>query len=373
MKSHHTTPSHSPTPLPSPPPNQGLAGHTDKKERWYGTDYSERPLSPEELALWAGCVARGAVPAAAEGAAEGAFPSTPLALPRPNDFIPTDFGLKVPLPADAAAAAAAVDAGSIALGGVGGAASSSSSSSSSSNALLEAAPSVLADDGVSMAEILAAAGEGKEAGAEGGDGGAEGAGKTEAAPEGAGEGDEEEEGDEEGDEEGEEGEEGGKVAMPHVPSRSVLLFHKPDLVWRVPKVGPPRPNAASLLSPPLFFRPLSTPLALVTLFLSFFVFFSFSHTHTLSNLFFCRSLFYWQYPPAPRSPVGQLHSPARVARRLHLPPGRGSLRALRRLPHRVSVRVLLLRRLRRPVVPNLPHQGRPAGLLLGILAQGEER
>lgn len=60
--------------------SKSFEGKTDKKEEWYGTDYSVRPVPPELLSRWRN-------------------PASPNALkldyPRPNRFIPSEAGLAV--------------------------------------------------------------------------------------------------------------------------------------------------------------------------------------------------------------------------------------------------------------------------------------
>eukprot|EP00808_Paulinella_micropora_P023005 g5315.t1 len=57
--------------------SRDFEGKTDLTEQWYGTAYSFRPTTPEEVTAWT-------------------TPDVPLqlAFPRPNLFIPTDFSLK---------------------------------------------------------------------------------------------------------------------------------------------------------------------------------------------------------------------------------------------------------------------------------------
>ncbi|EWM19948.1 hypothetical protein Naga_102750g1 [Nannochloropsis gaditana] len=89
---------------------KACAGTADRREPWYGTHYSTRRLTPEELA---------AFDAAAPASLPPSLPPSPssLHLPMPNDFIPSDFTLVTP-------------AGEIAGSGTSTTTSSSSQSSS---------------------------------------------------------------------------------------------------------------------------------------------------------------------------------------------------------------------------------------------------
>lgn len=62
--------------------SQKFKGSTDLVEPWYGSAYSARKIDPQLVELW-----------------ESAEPIPQLHLPKPNEFIPTDFTL-VPRPAE---------------------------------------------------------------------------------------------------------------------------------------------------------------------------------------------------------------------------------------------------------------------------------
>ena len=65
--------------------HQSFAGKTDKKEKWYGTDYSSRQFTETELSLWRNALRRSSPSSDWERL---------LHLPKKNLFIPTDFSLK---------------------------------------------------------------------------------------------------------------------------------------------------------------------------------------------------------------------------------------------------------------------------------------
>ena len=62
--------------------SQKFKGTTDQVEPWYGSAYSARKIDPQLVELWT-----------------SAEPIPELHLPKPNEFIPTDFTI-VPRPAE---------------------------------------------------------------------------------------------------------------------------------------------------------------------------------------------------------------------------------------------------------------------------------
>ena len=60
--------------------SKNFEGTTDKKEKWYGTNYAATPIPVETLMQWQNCASA---------------KSLKLDFPRPNAFIPTDEGLRV--------------------------------------------------------------------------------------------------------------------------------------------------------------------------------------------------------------------------------------------------------------------------------------
>jgi secreted Zn-dependent insulinase-like peptidase len=84
--------------------HQGFAGKTDSTEEWYGTDYNFKNVAPETMIRWERCLSIASVSAATpHGDGSGSAGTdgsddaellTALHLPRPNEFIATDFTLK---------------------------------------------------------------------------------------------------------------------------------------------------------------------------------------------------------------------------------------------------------------------------------------
>jgi len=63
--------------------SKSFEGKTDKTEKWYGTNYSVRPIPPNTFTQWEKCASA---------------KSLKIEYPRPNVFIPSEEGLRVRIP-----------------------------------------------------------------------------------------------------------------------------------------------------------------------------------------------------------------------------------------------------------------------------------
>jgi insulysin len=166
--------------------HKSFSGKTSLKEKWYGTDYNERPFTTEELATWTNSLTQ---PLSEEWTGL-------IGLPLKNVFIPTDFDLKA--------------------------------KEGEEEPVLGEKPSLLLADEVEMTVIAV-----EDAGPE-----EEEEKKT---AEDAAKGDkDEEEGGEQEDGEKEEGEaetSTSTTTMPLMPSKKLLLWHLQDKFWKVPKLN----------------------------------------------------------------------------------------------------------------------------------------